>query len=186
MGARVGTNRRRIEAVNEPELLPPTVDADERKLAFRHVVARNAASSRTDVAIRDTGGLVIDEPAERGGTNAGPTPVETVIAALCGCDAVITHAVAEIMKFDYAGLEYQGESVVDVRGSHGVVGIRPYFETLTVNITIYTDETPERLAKLEKNVSQRCPVSNLVRDAGVDLTLERTIRPASEYQAAAE
>jgi uncharacterized OsmC-like protein len=44
-----------------------------------------------------TGGheLVIDEPAARGGTDEGPTPIETMIAALLGCTNVILNRIAE-------------------------------------------------------------------------------------------
>jgi uncharacterized OsmC-like protein len=55
--------------------------------------------------------------------------------------------------------------------------VRPYFEKVTVQKTIRTNETPERIEKLKKNVEQRCPVSNLIRDAGVDLTIEWIIEP---------
>ena len=57
------------------------------------VNANCSSHSRTDVSVRDTS-LVIDEPEERGGTNAGPAPTETMIAALAGCTNTITHKCA--------------------------------------------------------------------------------------------
>ena len=49
--------------------------------------------SRTDVMVRDTE-TVIDEPVERDGTNLGPTPTETALAALAGCTNVIANKIA--------------------------------------------------------------------------------------------
>ncbi len=171
-------------AATDADLLPPSTDPNTRKLTYRHVRARNENGSRTAVSVRDTPGFALDEPLERGGTNTGATPVETVIGALCGCDSVITHICAGLLGFKYAGIEYDAESTVDIRGPAGVKGVRPYFEKLVVNITMYTDEPADRVAKLERNVAQRCPVSNLIKDAGVDLQMNRTIRPAAAFHAA--
>ena len=55
--------------------------------------------------------------------------------------------------------------------------MRPYFEKVTITKTIQTNESAERIEKLKKNVEQRCPVSNLIRDAGVDLTIEWVVEP---------
>ena len=38
---------------------------------------------------------IIDEPIERGGTNQGMSPAETVMAALLACTNRITHTLAE-------------------------------------------------------------------------------------------
>jgi len=58
-----------------------------------------------------------------------------------------------------------------------VEGFRPYFEKVTLKKTIQTNEPAERIEKLKKNVEQRCPVSNLIRDAGVDLHIEWVVVP---------
>ncbi|MEO1398278.1 MAG: OsmC family peroxiredoxin, partial [Pseudomonadota bacterium] len=49
--------------------------------------------SLSHVAIRDLK-VAIDEPTERGGTNLGPTPTDTALAALIGCTNVIGHKCA--------------------------------------------------------------------------------------------
>jgi uncharacterized OsmC-like protein len=50
--------------------------------------------SRTEIAVRDVR-TVIDEPKEREGTNMGPTPTETMVAALIACTNVISHKCAK-------------------------------------------------------------------------------------------
>ncbi len=161
----------------DTDLLEPSVDPKTRKLTYRNLTAHNEGGGKTVVSVRDTQGLVVDEPASRGGTNAGPTPVESVLGGLVGCDAVITHAVAKILKFEYGTIDYTCDAEIDVRGVAGVKGVRPYFETVTVTKTIRTNEPPERIEKLKNNVEQRCPVSNLIRDAGVDLTIDWIVEP---------
>ncbi len=161
----------------DTDLIAPTVDPNARKLTYRNLTARNDGNDKTVVSVRDTQDLVIDHPTSRGGTNEGPTPVETVLGGLVGCDAVITRSVAKILKFEYGAIDYTCEAQIDTRGVAGVKGVRPYFETVTITKTIQTNESAERIEKLKKNVEQRCPVSNLVRDAGVDLTIEWVIEP---------
>ncbi len=53
-----------------------------------------ASHARTDVSVRDVN-VTIDEPIERGGTNQGLSPTETLLAALLGCTNVIAHRVGE-------------------------------------------------------------------------------------------
>ena len=163
--------------MTDTDLIEPTVDPNARKLTYRNLTAHNAGGDKTVVSVRDTPDLVIDHPTERGGTNEGPTPVETVLGGLVGCDAVITRSVAKILKFEYSAIDYTCEAQIDTRGPAGVKGVRPYFEKVVVRKTIQTNEPPERIAKLEKNVEQRCPVSNLIRDAGVDLKIEWVVEP---------
>ena len=61
---------------------------------------------------------------------------------------------------------------IDSRGVHGVEGFRPYFEKVTLKKAIKTNEPEDRIEKLKKNVERRCPVSNLIRDAVVDLYID--------------
>ena len=45
------------------------------------VSSESPSHSLTNVKVRDVG-FSIDEPVERGGTNLGPTPTETIVSAL--------------------------------------------------------------------------------------------------------
>src|SRR5260370_37713390 len=74
-----------------------------------------ASHSRTDVSVRDVK-TTIDEPTERGGTNQGLTPTETLMASLIGCTNVITHKVAEKNGVDIDSLSVKLEARFDRRG----------------------------------------------------------------------
>lgn len=150
---------------NDPDLLPPGVDPNALKIGIRKVTARNGASTRTVMAVRGHE-LVTDEPLDG---NTGPTPLETTLAGLLGCEGVIIDRCARAMRFKFSGVEMEAEGEVDGRGSRGVRGVRPYFNWVKLKIRIHSNETPERLERLRKNVEYRCPVMNLFREADVDL-----------------
>ena len=165
----------------DPDIIEPSIDPKTKKIGIRHVKATNAAGTRTKIQVRDFDPVYTDEPASLGGTNSAPSPLETVLVALVGCDGVIINGVATAMGFAYAGVDFDCESQIDVRGPKGVPGIRPYFETAKLDITVYTDETDARFQQLRKNVEFRCPVMNLLNAAQVVMNVTWTARPADEY-----
>ncbi|MDJ0640417.1 MAG: OsmC family protein [Paracoccaceae bacterium] len=154
----------------ETDLLPPSVDPNKSALGIRRVVARNEASTRSVMMVRDHI-LVSDEK----GTNTGPTPLEMCLSSLLGCEGVIINRCAEAMRFEYTGVDIEADGEVDQRGSRGVQGVRPYFNWVRVKIRIHTNEPQDRLDRLARNVEYRCPVMNLFRSADVklDVTWEK-------------
>jgi len=146
------------------DLLPPSVDPKIKTLGIRHVVARNEASTQTVIKVRDHV-LVSDEK----DLDNGPTPLEMCLASLLGCEGVIINRCAQAMKFEYTGVDIEASGEVDQRGSRGVVGVRPYFNWVHLNISVHTNEPEERLDRLSHNVEFRCPVLNLFRSANVQL-----------------
>ena len=170
----------------DPDIIEPSIDPATKKIALRHVKATNAAGTRTKIQVRDFAPVYTDEPASLGGTNSAPSPLETVLVALVGCDGVIINGVAKAMRFDYAGVDFACESQIDVRGPKGVPGVRPYFETAKLDITVYSDEPDARFQKLRKNVEFRCPVMNLLNAAQVGMVVNWTQQPASDYTGSVE
>ncbi len=165
----------------DPDIIEPSIDPDTKKIGIRHVKASNAAGTRTRIQVRDFDPVYTDEPASLGGTNSAPSPLETVLVALVGCDGVIINGVASAMGFAYTGVDFACESQIDVRGPKGVPGIRPYFETAKLDIIVYTDESGARFQQLRKNVEFRCPVMNLLNAAQVKMDVQWTARPAGDY-----
>ncbi len=160
--------------MTDPDLLPPSVDPNKKLIGIREVRALNDATARTISTVRDFE-IVTDEPT---GSNTAPTPLETVLSALVGCEGVIINRCAEAMKFAYSGVEFACAGQVDARGSRGVAGVRPHFQTVDLKVTLHTNEPPERVAKLRKNVELRCPVMNLLSDAGVEMNVAWETVPA--------
>ncbi|MEM7403936.1 MAG: hypothetical protein AAF458_01525 [Pseudomonadota bacterium] len=71
--------------------------------------------SRSDVKVRELT-TVIDEPAERGGTNAGASPTETALASLIGCTNVIGNKCADSLGVDIGHLSIEVVADFDRRG----------------------------------------------------------------------
>lgn len=152
--------------MNDPDLLAPSIDPNKKALGIRRVSARNEASTRSVMMVRDH--IVITDEKE---SNTGPTPLEMTLSSLLGCEGVIINRCAEAMKFNYTAVDMEGDGEVDQRGSRGVQGVRPYFTWVKLKIRVHTDETQERFERLTKNVEYRCPVMNLFKSADVDVQI---------------
>ncbi|MDC3411970.1 OsmC family protein [Aquibacillus sp. 3ASR75-11] len=124
---------------------------------------------RTKVYVRDFDPIVLDEPEELGGSDQGPNPVEYVLASLSGCTLVLIEMIAKELNFSYTGIEFENEGLLDLRGMNGVEGVSPHFQKVTFKVIIDTDESDNRLKQLNEEVIRRCPVYNLLKDAGIEL-----------------
>lgn len=166
------------------ELLPPSIDdPTRRQLGTRNILGRNYGGSRTEMFARWFTPVVTDEPAHRNGTDTAPTPLETVLSALIGCKGATIFYIAEAMRFSYSGFDARASSVVDLRGPRGVPGVRPYYESVDLELHLFTDEPEDRVKKLIRNVEFRCPVANLLRGADVKLTIDWRTSPAAAMPA---
>lgn len=154
----------------DDDILSPEVDPNANLLGVREIRAINAAEPKTISRVR--GFEVVTD--EKTGTNTGPSPLETVLSALCGCEGVILNRCARVMNFQYSGVDFECDGWVDGRGSRGVRGVRPHFQKVVFRVLLKTDEPNERIAKLRRNVEVRCPVMNLLVDAGVELDVSWT------------
>ncbi len=133
--------------------------------------------SRTDVSVRDRR-LVIDEPAERGGTNEGPAPTETMLGALVGCSNVITHRIAARMGLDIAALKIDVEARFDRRGVTLAEEVAVPFPDLTLTMTLTTDASDEEVEALKRDLARFCPVSKVLREAGTRIDEEWIVERA--------
>lgn len=131
------------------------------------LTAHTDASMMTRIDFGEYGDFATDEPVAHGGGGEGPSPLQTVLGALCGCEAVTFRRTATEMGFDYASISFQAEFTIDIRGRMGEDGVRPHFQTIRVQAVVDTPETAERLAEVVAETERRCPVFNLVTDAGV-------------------
>ena len=76
------------------------------------IVAENQATMKTTVDCKEYGKLVFDEPIAHGGTGEGPSPLQGVLAALCGCKSVTFNRTSEEMKFSYNNLSFAAEYTI--------------------------------------------------------------------------
>ena len=125
----------------------------------------------TEIAIRDFT-FRTDEPERVGGTNSAPTPMEFVTGALNGCITVVVETVAAELGLTLRALETSSHAHMDVRGFDGTADVSPHFQDYALTITIDVDADERQRSELVRRSEKRCPAINLVRDAGVDLTID--------------
>ncbi len=127
-----------------------------------------ASHSRTDVAVRDLR-ATIDEPVERGGTNQGLTPTETLMASLLACTNVITHKVAERNGVPIRSMNVRLEAQFDRRGVQLMEEIDVPFPSLTLYIDVVTDADATAVEKVKRELGMFCPVSKVFRGCGTEV-----------------
>lgn len=157
------------EIVGERDLREPIV---RRK----SITARNHGGMYTELDFGEHGHFATDEPIPHGGTGEGPSPLQTVVGALCGCESVTFHRTAAEMGFTYEDIEFAAEYTIDIRGRMGVRTVRPHFQTVRVEATVTTAESEERLREVVVETERRCPVFNLLSDAGVEMEVRWVLR----------
>lgn len=119
--------------------------------------------------IRNFAPIIMDEPTSLGGQDTGANPLEYLTAALNGCKAVMIPLIAQELKFEFTALRFETHGTIDLRGLYGVAGISSHFQTLSFIVYIETDESEQRLNQLKNLVATRCPIYNLIKDAGVKI-----------------
>jgi uncharacterized OsmC-like protein len=133
---------------------------------------------RTIVTNRAGNELVTDEPVSRGGTSSALSPLETVVGALCGCSSVTFERAAREAGLAYTAIDYDAAYTLDRRGLLGEAPVRPHYQTVHVEINVQTNATAKQLAEVVAVTEERCPVRNLLVDAGVALVMKWSATPA--------
>lgn len=144
------------------------VAVKQKTLVTQRLEGRCTSHSRTDVTVRDRS-MVIDEPLERGGTNQGFTPTETLMASAIGCTNVITHKVAAKNGVAIKSMNVRLEAEFDRRGVMLQEEIERPFSSVTLTIDLETDAEPAALERVKRELAMFCPVSKVFRSAGIAL-----------------
>jgi uncharacterized OsmC-like protein len=158
------------------------VGADDMREPIIRGKRLSVSNDGSMMAIHDYGEFgttVTDEPLAHGGTSEGPSPLQSVLGALCGCESVTFNRTAKDMDFSYDGIEFEAEYTIDIRGRLGMRGVRQHYQTVRVEAIVATDESEERLAEVVEETEARCPVFNLLNDAGVNLKVRWVRQPIS-------
>jgi uncharacterized OsmC-like protein len=147
-------------------------DAPEPILRRKALTARNDGGMRTVIDVGEYGQLVTDEPVAHGGTGAGPSPLQTVLGALCGCESVTFSRTAAELGLEYRGIDFEAEFKIDIRGRLGNRDVRPHFHTVRVVAYVETDANETDLRAVVEETERRCPVFNLLSDAAVRMQMQ--------------
>jgi len=137
------------------------------------VSATGDTGTKTTVSVRDFE-FVVDEPAELGGTNEGPNPVEYLLGAWAGCLNVVAQKVCEEHDVDLASLDIGVEGDLDPRKFMGMADEpRAGFQEIRVELAVDTDADDETLETIREEVEARCPVGDNIMDpTPADVTID--------------
>lgn len=108
--------------------------------------------------------VVIDQPAQSGGTDTGVTPLELMLASLAGCIGTVGRIIAMQKRLEIRGMTLRVEGELDLDGLLGKpIEGRNGFECITISVDIDADLSSEEKEALVHEMDMRCPVSeNLV------------------------
>lgn len=126
--------------------------------------------ARTEIPVRDLN-VTIDEPAERGGTNLGPTPTEAAMTALIACTNVIGHKNAARLGIDLGEITIDADVKFDRRGVLMEEEIDVPFPAITLTVNCATASSQEELDAVGRETAKYCAIAKLFEAAGTDLTV---------------
>jgi len=124
--------------------------------------------SRADVSVRDLEN-VIDEPTERGGTNLGMTPTETMVAALIGCTNVITNKIVHSYDMKIDAMDIDVEAQFERRGVTLQDEVQVPFPSMTLNINIKSPNDASEFDKVKEDLQKFCPIAKVIRESGTEI-----------------
>lgn len=156
------------------------VEVDERIQPI-HVETEWLGRYQSLNRIRDVPEVYLDEPKELGGKNSGATALETTLAALNSCTAMIMYVLQREMRFDLRSARFEADGFVDVRRVEmkksrllysQVEPIADHYKSVTQRVFITTSESAARIEHFRNEVHRLCPMHCLLRDAGVPFETE--------------
>lgn len=124
--------------------------------------------SLAEVSVRDLA-FSIDEPTERGGTNKGPAPTDTALAALVGCTNTIGHKCAAKLGIDIGHLDISVACDFDRRGVTLAEEVDVPFQRIRLNVEADGPASEDEIQRVAAEVAKFCPLSKLFRQAGTEI-----------------
>ena len=109
--------------------------------------------------------LIVDQPEQMGGTDAGANPMEYFLIALGGCQATMAAIIAKQESIDLEGfsMELEGDYDVDFLMGKTEEG-RAGFSEIREKVFIQADLTDEEKQTFFEKVHTRCPVTDSIRN----------------------
>jgi uncharacterized OsmC-like protein len=152
-------------------------DAVNAKAVFS-VDSQQVENLRSEARIRQFS-LTVDEPPSLGGSDAGPNPVELILAGLATCQEITYRAYATALGVPLDSVSVKLDGDLDLRGFFAVdERVRPGFTGVRGIVTLKSSASKEELAKLKAIVDAHCPVLDILR-APVPVEIELAAIPVA-------
>ena len=155
-----------------------SADPDAAKMRFTSSSAQQDGL-RSEAVMRGHR-LTVDEPEGLGGRDAGPNPVELVLAALGTCQEITYRAYATALGIPLEHVSVELEGDIDLRGFLAVdESVRAGYQTIRGTVTLRSSAPAAELEKLRGVVNAHCPVLDIItKPVPVELALEVQSEPA--------
>jgi uncharacterized OsmC-like protein len=116
--------------------------------------------------------VIVDQPANAGGADAGPTPLEYLMVSLAGCIGTIARIIAMQRRIALRGMKITAEGDINTDGLLGKPTGDPVgFKEFRILADIDADMTAEEKEAFIHEVDARCPVSfNLLNSTPVKIS----------------
>lgn len=146
----------------------------EKPIWTFRVSGTQQSKTRSIVRSRDIE-IMIDEPLERGGTNQGPMPVETMIMGLVGCTHVITNKLATHHGVTITSMDVDVVTTMDSRGTRLIEPIDVPFPEVALEITAEMEGPDAAIDAVISSLRHHCAVSKMLQMSGSNVTETWTI-----------
>ena len=127
------------------------------KVVFR-ADTRLEENVRCSAIVRDFPTMIIDEPPELGGANAGMNPVELILVALGTCQEIMYAAYASVMDIPLDSVNVDVKGYLDLQGLFGMAEVPAGYSDIRFETSIESTATPEQISQLVQTVESHCPV----------------------------
>lgn len=118
--------------------------------------------------------VIIDEPADLGGTDTGMNPVELLLSSLGACQSIVARTFAKKFKVDLQSFWVEVEGDLDTDGFLDKSDVRPGFLSVRSTFHIQTSAPKENVEEFKKFIETHCPVGDTIANA-VNLTAKVVI-----------
>lgn len=103
--------------------------------------------------------LTLDLPHGAGGLDQGPTPSQTLAAALAACLVQTYMAMAALLGVELTDLEVEVEGDFDARGMYGIDPDTPTgFQRFRYEVIVDSPEPDERIREIHQTVARMSPL----------------------------
>lgn len=131
------------------------------------VAAKKSCGEFVKVTARDHS-IIIDEPVDKGGTDAGMNPTELMLGSVAACMTLTLSIYSEAMGVKVENIQVEAEGELDSAGMKGSARVRPGFNKIRLDIRVQTDVAPEVFQQVVDLAALRCPVEDSVKN-GVEI-----------------
>lgn len=136
--------------------------------------AESREGTLCSVQVRKHAPILVDEPPAIGGTDAGPSPVELLLAAFAACQEISYAVFAAVGGVPLESVKVHVRGNMDARGIVGADDSIPAgFSAISYRTEIKSSADPETIRRLVATAEQRCPVmSTLARPIPIHGTVQ--------------